>query len=175
MATYQIDSLHSEIVFKVKHLMISTVTGNFNSFDATMQSDAEDFENAAISFSAQTNSISTNNEQRDGHLKSADFFDAEKFPEIKFVSTSFKKKNNEQYTLVGNLTIKDQTHSVELAAEYGGTMTDFYGQTKIGFEVSGKISRSQFGLTWSAVTEAGGIVVSDEIKLQLAVQFTKQA
>jgi len=175
MATYQIDPLHSEIVFKVKHLMISTVTGNFNSFDASMQTDADDFENAAISFSAQTNSISTNNEQRDGHLKSADFFDAEKYPEIKFVSTSFKKKNDEQYSLVGNLTIKDQTHSVELAAEYGGTMTDFYGQTKVGFEVSGKISRSQFGLTWSAVTEAGGIVVSDEIKLQLAVQFIKQA
>ncbi|MFY7652062.1 MAG: YceI family protein [Chitinophagaceae bacterium] len=175
MATYQIDPLHSEIVFKVKHLMISTVTGNFNSFDASMQTDADDFENAAISFSAQANSISTNNEQRDGHLKSADFFDAEKYPEIKFVSTSFKKKNDEQYILVGNLTIKDQTHSVELAAEYGGTMTDFYGQTKVGFEVSGKISRSQFGLTWSAVTEAGGIVVSDEIKLQLAVQFIKQA
>lgn len=175
MATYQIDPLHSEIVFKVKHLMISTVTGNFNSFDASMQTDADDFENAAISFSAQTNSISTNNEQRDGHLKSADFFDAEKYPEIKFVSTSFKKKNDEQYSLVGNLTIKDQTHCVELAAEYGGTMTDFYGQTKVGFEVSGKISRSQFGLTWSAVTEAGGIVVSDEIKLQLAVQFIKQA
>jgi polyisoprenoid-binding protein YceI len=121
------------------------------------------------------NSISTNNEQRDGHLKSEDFFAAEKFPKLSFVSTSFSKLNDSNYLLKGNLTIRGNSKPVELAVEYGGTVTDPYGQVKAGFEISGKISRKEFGLTWSATTEAGGIVVSDEVKLQLAVQMIKQA
>ena len=171
MANWKIDLMHSEVQFKVKHLMISTVTGDFKSYDATAETASEDsFENAQISFSAQIASISTGNEQRDGHLKSGDFFDAETFPTLNFVSTSYT--NN---TLKGNLTIKDTTKEVELEAEFGGIMTDFYGQTKAGFEISGKINRKDFGLAWSGVTEAGGVVVSDEVKLILNVQFTKQA
>ena len=171
MAIWKIDPMHSEVQFKVKHLMISTVTGDFKVYEATAETAGEDsFENAHISFSAQIDSISTGNEQRDGHLKSGEFFDAEAFPTLSFVSTSYTNT-----VLKGNLTIKDVTKEVSLDAEFGGLMTDFYGQTKAGFEISGKINRKDFGLTWSAVTEAGGVVVSDDVKLILNVQFTKQA
>lgn len=175
MATYKIDTAHSEISFKVKHLMITNVTGNFNQFDATLESNAADFSDAKITFEADVNSISTNNEQRDGHLKSDDFFAAEKFPKLSFTSKSLTKKTDEDYTLTGDLTIRGTTKTVELSVEYGGTVTDPYGQVKAGFEISGKINRKDFGLVWSATTEAGGIVVSDEVKLQLAVQMIKQA
>ncbi|MFP5040590.1 YceI family protein [Parasediminibacterium sp. JCM 36343] len=175
MATYKLDAMHSEITFKVKHLMISTVTGSFTKFDASMEAEALNFTDAKISFSADVNSISTGNEQRDGHLKSDDFFSADKYPTLSFVSTEFKKVGDTNYKLTGDLTIKDVTSSVILDVEYGGAMTDFYGQSKVGFELSGKISRAEFGLTWSAVTEAGGVVVSDDVKLLLSVQLVKQA
>ena len=175
MSTYKIDPMHSEITFKVKHLMITNVTGSFQQFDATMEATAEDFSDAKISFEADINSISTGNEQRDNHLKSDDFFSAGQFPKLSFTSTSFTHKGGSDYVLNGDLTIKGNTKPVSLNVEFGGRMTDFYGQDKAGFEISGKINRSEFGLTWSAVTEAGGVVVSDEIKLNLAVQMVKQA
>lgn len=175
MATYKIDEMHSDITFKVKHLMISTVTGSFANFDASLEAEQEDFSDARISFSADITSITTGNDQRDGHLKGEDFFDAAKFPTLNFSSTSFKKIDGSDYELTGDLTIKGVTKSVTLAVEYGGTMTDFYGQFKAGFDISGKISRSEFGLTWSAVTEAGGVVVSDDVKLNLSIQMIKQA
>lgn len=175
MSTYKIDAAHSEISFKVKHLMITNVTGSFTKFDATIESEAADFSDAKISFEADTNSITTNNEQRDGHLKSADFFAADKFPKLSFQSKSITKKGDDSYTLTGDLTIRDTTKTVELNVEYGGTITDPYGQVKSGFEIKGKINRKDFGLTWAAVTEAGGIVLSDEVKLNLAVQMIKQA
>ena len=174
MSTYKIDAAHSEITFKVKHLMITNVTGSFTQFDATMESEAADFSDAKISFEADVNSITTNNEQRDGHLKSDDFFAAEKFPKLSFVSKSFTKKSDDEYTLTGDLTIRGNTKTVELAVEHGGTATDPYGQVKSGFEINGKINRKDFGLTWGAVTEAGGVVVSDEVKLHLNVQMIKQ-
>lgn len=175
MTTYKIDPAHSEIAFKVKHMMIATVSGNFTQFDATLQTEAPDFNNATISFEADVNSINTNNEQRDGHLKSEDFFAAEKFPKLTFVSKSFTKEDEEEYKLVGDLTIRGVTKTVELAVEYGGTMTDPYGQIKAGFDISGKINRKEFGLSWGVVTEAGGVVVSDDVKLHLSVQMVKQA
>lgn len=175
MSTYKIDPAHSEITFKVKHLMITNVTGSFTKFDATMESSAADFTDAKISFEADVNSISTNNEQRDGHLKSDDFFAAEKFPKLSFVSKSFTKKSDNEYKLTGDLTIRDTTKTIDLDVEYGGSTTDPYGQNKAGFELSGKINRKEFGLSWGAVTEAGGVVVSDEVRLHLAVQMIKQA
>ena len=175
MSTYKIDAAHSEITFKVKHLMITNVTGNFTKFDANMDASSEDFSDASIRFEAETASINTNNEQRDGHLKGDDFFAAEKFPKLSFTSTSFTKTNGDAYKLAGNLTIRDITKPIELAVEYGGTATDPYGQVKSGFEINGKINRKDFGLTWSALTEAGGIVLSDEVKLLLNVQMIKQA
>lgn len=175
MTTYKIDAAHSEIHFKVKHLMITTVTGSFEKFDATMETSAEDFSDAKINFEADINSINTNQAQRDEHLKSGDFFDAENNPKLTFVSTSFVKKSEGEYTLNGDLTIRGVTKPVSLNAEYAGAVTDPYGQNKIGFEITGKISRKEFGITWNAATEAGGVVVSDEVKLLLNIQMIKQA
>jgi polyisoprenoid-binding protein YceI len=174
MTTYKIDPMHSEIKFKVKHLMISNVTGTFKSFDATMEADKEDFSDAKISFEADVNSIDTNQEQRDVHLKSDDFFNAEQYPKIKFVSKGIKKVSDDEFKLTGDLTIRDVTKELTMDVDFGGTTVDFYGQKKAGFELTGKINRSDFNLKWNAVTEAGGIVVSDEIKLQLEAQMVKQ-
>jgi polyisoprenoid-binding protein YceI len=177
MATtkWVIDPMHSEVQFKVKHLVISTVTGFFKSFEGSLETENEDFGGAKIEFTIDIDSIDTNQGQRDGHLKSADFFDAEKFPKITFKSTSFKKTDEDEFQLDGELTVKGITKPVTLAAEYGGSTADFYGNTKAGFEVSGKISRKEFGLTWEGVTEAGSVVVGDDIKLLINVQFAKQA
>jgi polyisoprenoid-binding protein YceI len=170
-----IDPMHSEVQFKVKHLVISTVSGFFKSFEGELITDGDDFENAEIDFSLDINSIDTNQSQRDEHLKSAEFFDAEKYPKISFKSTSLTKTDDDEYELAGNLTIKDVTKPVKLNAEFGGSAADFYGNTKAGFEISGKINRKDFGLTWDGVTEAGSIVVGEDIKLLINVQFAKQA
>ncbi|MFD0748834.1 YceI family protein [Mucilaginibacter calamicampi] len=169
-----LDPMHSEVQFKVKHLVISTVTGSFKKFEGTLETDNDDFTGADINISLDVNSIDTNQDQRDGHLKGADFFDAEKYPAITFKSKSFEKDGGD-YTLKGDLTIKGVTKPVTLAAEYGGVATDFYGNTKAGFDVTGKINRKEFGLTWDGITEAGSVVVSDEVKLIFNVQFAKQA
>lgn len=165
-----IDNSHSEIAFKVKHMMISTVTGHFEAFDATAVTNGDGFRNAEINFSAKIDSINTKNKDRDAHLKSDDFFNSEKFPEMKFVSKSFDGD-----TLVGDLTIRDVTKEVELDVDYNGTAVDPYGQTKAGFEITGQLNRKEFNLTWNAVTEAGSIVVSDKVKLVIDAQFIKQS
>ena len=175
MATYNIDPAHSEVTFKIKHLMITNVTGNFQKFDGTLESSQDDFSDAVIHFEADIDSINTNNEQRDGHLKSAEFFDAAQYPKLTFQSVSLEKIGGEDYKLNGNLTIREVTKPVTLEVEFGGLATDFYGQSKAGFEIKGKINRKDFGLTWNGVTEAGGIVVSDEVKLNLNIQVIKQA
>ena len=171
---WKVDTTHSEITFKVKHLVISTVTGKFNSYDALLESDGDNFEGANIKFNADIDSINTGVEDRDNHLKSEDFFSAEKFPKMLFVSKSFEKKADGTYKLIGDLTIRDITNEVVLKVEHGGTVVDPYGQTKAGFELTGTVNRKEFGLEWNAVTEAGSIVVGDEVKLQLNVQVVKQ-
>jgi polyisoprenoid-binding protein YceI len=175
MATtkWVLDPTHSEVQFKIKHLVISTVTGSFKTIEGNVETDGDDFETAKVRFTADIASIDTNQEQRDQHLKGADFFDAETHPKLSFESTSLRKTGDDTYKLAGNMTIKGETRPVELNVEFGGTATDFYGNEKAGFEVSGKISRKEFGLTWSAVTEAGAIVVGDDVKLFASVQFAK--
>ncbi|MFD2933999.1 YceI family protein [Spirosoma flavum] len=172
---WAIDPTHSEVQFKVKHLVISTVTGSFGQYEGHVETVGDDFDGAKISFSADISSISTGNEQRDGHLKSVEFFDAEQFPKLMFVSTSMTKTGDESYSVTGDLTLHGVTKPVTLKVEYGGQMQDFYGQTKAGFEATGTIKRKEFGLTWDGVTEAGGVVVSDDVKLVLNIQLTKQA
>lgn len=174
MANYKIDAAHSEIKFQVRHMMITNVTGTFLNFDATMDSQLPDFSDAKISFEADINSITTNQEQRDGHLKSADFFDAENHPKLTFISTNIEKKDEDEFKLHGNITLRGITKPITLDVEYGGTATDGYGQTKSGFELKGKINRKDFGLNWSALTEAGGLVVSDDVKLLMEIQMIKQ-
>jgi len=174
LTKWVLDPMHSEVQFKVKHLVISTVTGSFKTFEGSLETDNDDFTDANINFSLEVDSIDTNQEQRDGHLKGPEFFDAEKYPKISFKSTSFTK-DGDDYKLVGDLTIKGITKSVTLNVEHGGTAGDFYGNTKAGFEITGKINRKDFGLTWDGVTEAGSIVVGEDIKLIINVQFAKQA
>jgi polyisoprenoid-binding protein YceI len=177
MATknWVIDPMHSEVQFKIKHLMITNVTGSFNIFHANIQTEGEDFSKAGITFTADTASISTGNEQRDGHLKSADFFDVEKYPEIKFIATKFESVDNDgSYELYGDLTIKGVTKNIRLDVEFGGVVADPYGNIKAGFSIHGKISRKEFGLEFNVVTEAGNIVISDEVRIACEIQLIEQ-
>ncbi|WP_222535474.1 YceI family protein [Pedobacter polysacchareus] len=176
MATTQwsLDPTHSELQFKVKHLMITTVTGSFNSLTASLTSDADDFENAKVTFEAELNSIDTGNTDRDNHLKSADFFDAEQFPKMTFTSSSFEKDGSD-YVLKGDLTVKGVTKPIKLNVEFGGIATDPWGNTKAGFTISGKINRTDFGLTWNAALETGGVMVSEDVRILGELQFVKQA
>jgi polyisoprenoid-binding protein YceI len=177
MATmkWTIDPTHSEVLFKVKHLMITTVTGSFKKFNLEVETNTEDFTTARrIEFTADLDSIDTNNAQRDAHLKSADFFDAEQHGQLRFVGTKYEA-SGEEATLQGDLTIRGITRPVTLKVEFGGIVVDPYGQTKAGFTINGRISRKDFGLTWNAVTEAGSVVVSDEVKIHAEVQLVKQA
>ncbi len=170
-----VDPMHSEVQFKVKHLVISTVTGSFGSFTATLDSNGLDFNGATATFEADIDSISTNLTDRDNHLKSADFFDAANFPKLIYKANHFKALGGDSFEVEGEMTLRGVTKPLTLKANYGGNMTDFYGNDKIGFELEGKLNRQDFGLTWSAVTEAGGIVVSDEVRLILNLQFAKQS
>lgn len=172
---WTLDPMHSEITFKVKHLMISTVTGQFRTFNVVAETASSDFSKpGSIDVTIDVSSIDTNNEQRDGHLKSDDFFSAANHNHITFKSTKFEA-NGDEGKLSGDLTIKGITKPVVLNVETGGVVVDPYGQTKAGFTVTGKVSRKEFGLTWSAVTEAGNVVVGDDIKFQGEIQLVKQA
>lgn len=171
MKTWKIDASHSEIKFKVKHLLVSTVTGQFNSFDAEIKSENGDFTNAKVMFEADVNSIDTKNEQRDGHLKSADFFDAENHPKITFVSSSFKKINDSKYDLTGDITIRGVKKQITLEVVYNGKVKGFDGLEVAGFEITGKLNRFDFGLHWNAMTEAGGVVVSPDVRLEIFAEM----
>lgn len=169
-----VDPAHSEVQFKVKHLMITTVTGYFRKFDLQVETEDDDFTKASkVIFSADLDSIDTNNEQRDNHLKSADFFAADQYKQVKFAAKKYEP-SGDGYKLHGELTIRDITKPITLDVEYGGIVTDPYGQTKAGFTVVGKIKRKDFNLTWDAVTEAGQVVVSNEVRIHCEIQLIKQ-
>ena len=169
---WTLDPTHSELQFKVKHLMITTVTGSLKSFSAALTSIDDEFTDATISFSGNISSLDTGNTDRDNHLKSGDFFDAEKFPTLDFKSTSMQKDGSD-YIINGDLTIKETTKQVKLIAEFGGIATDPWGNTKAGFTLSAKINRSEFGLTWNAALETGGVMVSEEVRILGELQFIK--
>jgi polyisoprenoid-binding protein YceI len=176
MATtrWEVDPMHSEVQFKAKHLMITTVTGHFRIFNLVVETDGDDFTKASkIIFTADINSIDTNNNQRDTHLKSSDFFNADEHKELEFAGKMFEKQGN-HYLLHGNLTIRGITKSISVKVYYNGLVVDPYGQTKAGFEVDGKLNRKDFGLKWDVVTEAGNIVVSDEIKFHCEIQLIRK-
>ncbi|MCH7400600.1 YceI family protein [Belliella kenyensis] len=168
LTKWSIDPTHSEVSFKVKHLVISTVTGYFRKFEGGAESSSDDFEGAKVNFTADIDSIDTNQADRDGHLKSDDFFNAEAYPKLSFEGVVSGGK------LKGDLSIREVTKSIELDVDFGGVAEDPYGNTKAGFEIEGKISRKDFNLKWNAVTEAGSVVVSDSVKLILSVQLVKQ-
>ena len=177
MATtkWALDLTHSEIQFKVKHLMISKVTGQFQKFDATVETDGDDLSTAKINFSAEVNSISTNNAQRDGHLKTNDFFDAENHPQLSFVSSKLEKIDAENYKLHGILTIWGISKNIVLDVEFGGMVQDPWGNTRVGFTINGKINRKDFGVNFSMVSETGGILLGEEVTLHAQTEFVKVA
>ncbi|WP_017733847.1 YceI family protein [Nafulsella turpanensis] len=172
---WSVDPTHSEVQFKVKHLMITNVTGYFSKFNVEAETEGDDFEKASnIVFTADVDSINTNNEQRDTHLKSPDFFDAANHQQVKFVGKKYEKVSGDEYKLHGDLTIRETTKPVTVNVEFGGIVEDPYGNTKAGFTIDGKINRKDFGLTWDAVTEAGSVVVSNDIRLHAEIQLVKQ-
>lgn len=169
-----LDPAHSELTFKIKHLMISNVSGAFKDFSAKVETEETDFSKANINLTAEMNSISTNNEQRDAHLRNSDFFEVEKFPQLKFISTGMERANDESFYLYGNLTLKGVTKPVKLNMEFNGIVKDPQGQEKAGFFVSGKINRSDWGINVNVALETGGLMLGEEVRIQSEVQFIKQ-
>ncbi len=167
-----LDPSHSELQFKVKHLMISNVTGQFNVIEGSVETENDTFSGSKISFTANAASIDTANEHRDNHLRGADFFDTEKYPNIHFESSAYNAADGK---ISGNLTIRDITKPVTLDVEFSGINKDPYGNTKAGFSLSGKINRTDWNLTWNAGLEAGGVLVSEDVKILAEIQFAKQA
>jgi polyisoprenoid-binding protein YceI len=168
---WKLDNLHSNVKFTITHLVISEVDGSFKTFEGSISNTKDDFSDASINFSVDVASVNTDNASRDGHLKGDDFFNAEAYPKMTFKSTSFKKKSGNQYTLTGDLTIRNVTKKVTFDVTYGGTAKDGYGNTKAGFKATGKINRLEYGLKWNTLTEAGGAVVGKDVSIQLNLQF----
>ena len=172
--TWVLDPTHSEIYFKVKHLMISTVTGQFKEFSGTVETKGHDFTTAKVYFTANINSIHTNNDQRDAHLKNGDFFDTDNYPKLVFESDRLERTGDEEYKLYGTLTMRGISKKIGLNVEFGGLTTDPWGNTRVGFSVTGKIDRQDYGMSFGAVSETGGLLLGNEVKISAEVQFVRQ-
>jgi len=170
---WAMDATHSELQFKVRHLLVSNVTGHFKSFTATAETEGNDVSTAKVHFTAEVNSITTNNEQRDGHLKTGDFFDAENFPQIIFEGNGMSKTGDNEYQMHGNLTMRGVTKQVTLAVEFGGLVVDPWGNNRVGFEVKGKINRKEFGVSFSMVSETGSILLGEDVSFSANVEFVQ--
>ena len=171
---WTLDASHTQLQFRVRHMMLTNVTGDFKKFEVDVETQGDDFSTAKISATLDTGSVTTGNEQRDTHLKSDDFFNAEKYPEIKFTGTSLTHVGDDHWILQGDITIRDVTKPVSFEVLYMGMIDDPWGNRKVGFEVNGKIKRKDFGLKWDVVTEAGGVVAGDEVRIHCNAQFIKQ-
>lgn len=171
--TWVIDPMHSEVLFKIKHLVISTVTGSFRKFEGQAVTQGENFNDAKVSFVIDVKSVDTNQPQRDEHLQNGDFFSADLYPQITFESTSFKNAGGSDYKMTGNLTLKGVTKPVELNVEYGGSENNGYGVIKHGFEVTGTINRKEFGMSWNKLTDTGGLGLGEDVKLIANIQVAE--
>jgi polyisoprenoid-binding protein YceI len=169
-----LDPMHSELQFKIKHLMISNVSGAFKNFHAEVETEEEDFSTAEINLVAEMDSISTNNEQRDAHLRTSDFFEVEKYPELKFKSTKIEKAGSDIFALHGELTLKGVTKPAKLNVEFNGTTKDPWGGERAGFVVTGKINRADWGVSFNKALETGGVMLGDEIKINSEIELVKQ-
>jgi polyisoprenoid-binding protein YceI len=169
-----LDLMHSELQFKIKHLMISNVSGAFKNFHAEVETEEEDFSTAEINLVAEMDSISTNNEQRDAHLRTSDFFEVEKYPELKFKSTKIEKTGSDIFALHGELTLKGVTKPAKLNVEFNGTTKDPWGGERAGFVVTGKINRAHWGVSFNKALETGGVMLGDEIKINSEIELVKQ-
>jgi len=172
---WSLDPAHSTLGFKVKHLMITNVSGSFKNFNAEVETDGTDFTTATIHLKAAIGSIDTNNTQRDSHLRSADFFEAEKFPEMIFDSAKIEKVDEENYHVFGSLTMKGVTRPVKLNVEYSGVTNDPWGGERAGFTITGKINRTDWGINFNAILETGGVMLSEDVKINSEIQLVKQA
>jgi polyisoprenoid-binding protein YceI len=174
-AKWNVDAAHSSVNFAIRHMMVSKVKGMFNTFEAEIDADPEDLTTAEIKFSVDVSSVDTRNEDRDNHLRSADFFDAEHYPKMTFNSTKITKKSPGEYELTGDLTIRGTTRPETFIVSFEGSGKDPWGNEKAGFEAHGSISRSEYGLTWNTALETGGVLVADQVQFTLDVQASKQA
>jgi polyisoprenoid-binding protein YceI len=170
---WNLDVAHSSIDFAIRHMMVSKVKGAFRNFEANIEADLEDLTTASIEFSVDVNSVDTRNEDRDNHLRSADFFDVEHFPKMTFKSTKISKKSPGEYEVTGDLTIRGKTNPETFIVSYEGSGKDPWGNEKVGFEAHGSISRSEYGLTWNTALETGGVLVADQVQISLDVQASK--
>ena len=173
-ATWNVDTAHSTVEFTVRHMMISNVKGTFNDFQGTIIADPHDLTDASIDFTIAASSIDTRKNDRDNHLRSADFFDVENYANLTFTATKVEKKADDQYKMTGDFTIKDTTKPATFDVTFEGIAKDpMSGDEAAGFTASTKINRKDFGLTWNAALETGGVVVSDEVKIHLEIQLRK--
>ncbi|WP_223699930.1 YceI family protein [Sutcliffiella deserti] len=170
---WNVDKAHSTVDFSVKHMMFATVKGGFNEYDATIVADPTDLTTASIEFTVDVASIDTRSSDRDAHLRSADFFDVDNHPKMTFKSTNIEKTDENEYNVTGDLTVRGTTKPETFSVTFEGTGLDPWGNEKAGFAVEGKIKRSDFGLTWNAPLEAGGVLVGDQIKIELQLQAAK--
>ncbi|MFF2447047.1 YceI family protein [Neobacillus sp. NPDC058068] len=172
---WNVDTAHSSIDFSIRHMMVSKVKGTFHTFEASIEADLDDLTTASIEFSVDVNSVDTRNEDRDNHLRSADFFDVENNPKMTFKSTKIIKKSPGEYEITGDLTIRGTTNPETFTLTYEGSGKDPWGNVKAGFEAHGSISRSEYGLKWNAALETGGVLVADQVQITLEVQAAKGA
>lgn len=175
MAKWIVDASHTNIGFTVKHMMVSKVRGSFTGIEGTIDGDPEELTSANIEFKVDMATINTHNEDRDNHLRSADFFDVEAHPQMTFVSTDIQKVDDSEYNVTGDLTIKGVTKKATFEAEYEGRATNPWGQEVVGYTVEGKISRKEFDLTWNQALETGGVLVGDDIKIAIEIEATPEA
>lgn len=171
---WNVDPSHSNVNFSVSHLVISEVDGIFKKFKGDLTTKSKDFSNAEFYFEIDANSISTENEQRDGHLKSEDFFNTAKYPTITFKSTSFKKAKGDVYILKGKLTMRGVSKNISLNVKHGGIAKDSYGNTRAGFTITGQINRIDYGVAWNAKTEHGGLTVGEKVNLLIKMELLKK-
>lgn len=171
---WNVDPIHSELGFKIKHLMISNVSGTFKKFQIQVETNGDDFSSAVIKVTAEINSISSNNEQRDHHLLASDFFEAEKYPQLTFQSSKVEKEDDDTFYVFGNLTMKGIAKPVKLTVQYSGITKDPWGGVRAGFDVSGKINRSDWGMTFNGPLETGGVILGEEVKIVGELQLVKQ-
>lgn len=170
---WNLDPTHSEVGFKVKHMMITNVSGSFTDFSLQAATEGDDFTKSEIVFNAKTTSINTGNEQRDGHLRSPEFFDSENHPNLTFKVTKLERIEGDNYLVHGDMTIKDVTKPATFNAEFGGIGKDPWGNIKAGYTINGKINRKDFGLNWNAALETGGVMVSEEVRINCELQLVK--
>ncbi|WP_223595537.1 YceI family protein [Neobacillus bataviensis] len=170
---WALDAAHSSVDFSVRHMMIANVKGSFNSFNATIEADPTDLTTASIEFAIETSSVDTRNQDRDGHLVSADFFDAPNHPNMTFKATNIEKTDDGEYNVTGDLTLRGVTKQETFAVTFEGTGKDPWGNEKAGFSATGSINRSDYGLVWNAALETGGVLVGDKVKINLQIQAAK--